>query len=75
MQFLKKHPARLYALVTAVLGLLVAYGVDVPETPILGVVTAALALVSGEVVQRAENAKTAEAFATPVATHDQLDGE
>ncbi|MFI8890518.1 hypothetical protein [Streptomyces paradoxus] len=75
MQFLRNHPARVYALVTAVLGLLVAYGVNVPETPILGVVTAALALLSGEVVQRAENAKTAAALATPVEPHGQLDRE
>ncbi|MET9729330.1 hypothetical protein ABZZ79_01305 [Streptomyces sp. NPDC006458] len=65
----------MYAFVTAGLGLLVAYGVDVPETPILGVLTATLALISGEVVQRTEDAKTVQAFATPVESHVELVGK
>ncbi|MFB7185212.1 hypothetical protein ACFCZT_07810 [Streptomyces sp. NPDC056230] len=69
MNLLKTHPARVYALVVAVLGLLVAFGVRVPETSILGVVTAVLALVSGEVVQRTEDGKTADALATQPETH------
>lgn len=75
MKLLKTHPARVYALVVAVLGLLVAFGVHVPETSILGVVTAVLALVSGEVVQRTEDSKTADALAAQPETRADMVGE
>lgn len=75
MNIIKTHPARVYALIVALLGLLAAYGVNVAEKPILGVAGAALALISGEFVQRTENGKTADALATPVAGHSNLVGE
>ncbi|MFF7233942.1 hypothetical protein [Streptomyces sioyaensis] len=75
MNVIKTHPARVYALVVALLGLLAAYGVNVAEKPILGVVGAALALISGEFVQRTEDGKTSAALATPVRGHANLVGE
>lgn len=59
--FLRQHPARVYALVVAVLGLVGVFVAGLPVSPILAVVAAVLALFGGEAVQRTENAKTDEA--------------
>ncbi|OYP17334.1 MULTISPECIES: hypothetical protein [unclassified Streptomyces] len=75
MEFLKKHPARGYSLAVAVLGLVAAYGVEVPEGQVLGVVGAALALLSGEAVQRVEDAKTRDALLSPAPGHVGLADE
>ncbi|MBK3559304.1 hypothetical protein JHN55_22815 [Streptomyces sp. MBT56] len=65
MTFLKTHPARLYSLAVAVLGLVTAFGVHVPEAQVLGVVAAVLGLAGGEAVQRVEDAKTRDALLSP----------
>ncbi|MFI8237612.1 hypothetical protein ACIF83_10225 [Streptomyces sp. NPDC085866] len=75
MNFVKTHPARVYAAVVAVLGLVAALGIDVPSAQILGVVSAVLGLVGGEVVQRVENGKTADALLTPSPGHFNLADE
>jgi hypothetical protein len=75
MDFLKKHPARVYSLVVAALGLAAAFGVEVPEAQILGAVGAVLALISGEAVQRVEDSKTRDALLTPSPAHGGLADE
>ncbi|MFF1776960.1 hypothetical protein [Streptomyces virginiae] len=72
MNFVKTNPARLYALAVAVLGLVAALGVHVPEGQVLGVVAAVLGLVGGEAVQRFEDAKTRDALLTPSPVHGGL---
>ncbi|MCB5179514.1 hypothetical protein [Streptomyces antimicrobicus] len=72
---IKKHPARIYALALAVLGLVAAYGINVPQAQVLAVVAAVLGLVGGEAVQRVEDAKTADALLTPSPLHGGLAGE
>lgn len=64
LAFLKQNPARVFALAVALVTLLVAYGIDLPQEAWLGVVAAVLALFGGEVVQRKENAKTEAALWT-----------
>ncbi|MFJ9671095.1 hypothetical protein ACIRP5_09955 [Streptomyces sp. NPDC101221] len=61
MQFVKAHGARLYAVAVAVLALVAHFVPELPSELVLGVVAATLGL--GEAVQRAEDRKTAEAFA------------
>jgi hypothetical protein len=75
VRFLKTHPARVYALAVAVLGLLTAYGVHVPEAQVLGVLAAVLGLAGGEAVQRVEDAKTRDALLTPSPAHSNLADE
>lgn len=75
MNFVKTHPARVYAAVVAVLGLVVSLGFDVPSAQILGVVSAVLGLVGGEVVQRVENGKTGDALLSPSPAHVGLADE
>jgi hypothetical protein len=75
MNFVKTHPARVYAAVVAVLGLVAALGVDVPSAQILGAVAAVLGLVGGEVVQRVENGKTVDALLSPSPAHVGLADE
>lgn len=65
MNFLKTHPARLYSLAVAVLGLVAALGIHLPEGQVLGVLAAVLSLAGGEAVQRVEDAKTRDALLTP----------
>ncbi|MFD6970603.1 hypothetical protein [Streptomyces sp. NPDC059949] len=72
MQFIKSNPARVYALAVAILGLVAAYGIDVPQPQVLAVLAAVLGLVGGEVVQRVEDAKTADALLTPSPLHGGL---
>ncbi|MFF1739606.1 hypothetical protein [Streptomyces mirabilis] len=72
MNFVKTHPARIYAAVVAVLGLVAAFGIDVPSAQILGAVAAVLGLAGGEVVQRVENGKTFDALLTPSPAHSNL---
>lgn len=62
MSFIKAHPARIYAVVVAVLALAADYGLKLPSGHIMGVIAALIGLVGGEAVQRVENAKTADAF-------------
>jgi len=64
IDFLKQNPARVFALAVAIVTLLVAYGIDLPQEAWLGLVAAVLALFGGEVVQRKENAKTEAALWT-----------
>ncbi|UFQ15501.1 MULTISPECIES: hypothetical protein [Streptomyces] len=59
MQFIKTHPARIYAMAVAALALVAHYVPELPSALVLGLVAAVLG--TGEVVQRAENAKTTEA--------------
>lgn len=72
MKSLKSQPARVYALAVAVLGLVAAYGIDVPQPQVLAVVAAVLGLAGGEVVQRVEDAKTRDALLTPSPGHSGL---
>ncbi|MFJ4794008.1 hypothetical protein [Kitasatospora purpeofusca] len=62
MNFVKTHPARLYAVLVAVLALVAHFVPELPGALILAVAAAVLG--TGEAVQRVENAKTNEA-ATP----------
>ena len=64
LAFLKQNPARVFALAVALVTLLAAYGIDLPQEAWLGLVVAVLALFGGEVVQRKENAKTEAALWT-----------
>ncbi|MEV7589723.1 hypothetical protein AB0O42_05560 [Streptomyces sp. NPDC089922] len=68
----KSQPARVYALAVAVVALMAAYGVDVPQPQVLAVVAAVLGIVGGEVVQRVEDDKTADALLTPSPLHGGL---
>jgi hypothetical protein len=74
MDFVRKHPARVYAVVVAALALVSAFGVSLPQAQILGLAGAVLSLLGGEVVQRAENAKTREALSVPVIAHNPHSG-
>ncbi|ROQ59128.1 hypothetical protein EDD93_6509 [Streptomyces sp. 840.1] len=62
MRLIKQHPARIYAVAVAVLALVAHYVPDLPSALVLGLVAAVLA--TGEVVQRAEDRKTAETTGT-----------
>jgi hypothetical protein len=64
-----------YALAVAILGLVAAYGIHVPAAQILGVVSAVLGLVGGELVQRVEDGKTSDALLTPSPGHVDLSDE
>lgn len=75
MNFVKTHPARVYALVVAVLGLVASLGVHVPEGQVLGVLAAVLGLLGGEAVQRVEDAKTRDALLSPSPGHVGLADE
>lgn len=59
--FVRANPARIYAVVLAVIVLLGAYGIQLPQEAWLGLVAALLALAGGEAVQRVEDRKTADA--------------
>lgn len=59
MQFVKTHPARIYAVLVAALALVVHYLPDLPSALILGLAAAVLG--TGEAVQRTEDRKTAGA--------------
>jgi hypothetical protein len=61
IDFLRTHPARVYSVAVAVLALVASFGVDVPAAQILGVIAAVFGLAGGELVQRVEDRKTAEA--------------
>ncbi|MEU7190923.1 hypothetical protein [Streptomyces sp. NPDC045369] len=71
MQFVKAHPARIYAIVAAALALVVHYVPDLPSALILGLAAAVLG--TGEIVQRTEDGKTIAAGETDE-DHDQADG-
>lgn len=60
--FVRKHPARVYAVLAALATCLPAALGGVPVAALLGLAGALLGV--GESVQRTENAKTAEALAT-----------
>lgn len=66
MQFIKQHPARIYAVLVAALALVAHYVPDLPSALVLGLAAAVLG--TGEAVQRAEDRKTAEAAAQPAPT-------
>ncbi|WP_328695751.1 hypothetical protein [Streptomyces sp. NBC_00342] len=72
MTFIKTHPARLYAVVVAALALVAHYVRELPSALVLGLVAAVLG--TGEVVQRAEDAKTATAGeGVPLDQHQDQD--
>ncbi|MFK0289524.1 hypothetical protein ACIQU6_03410 [Streptomyces sp. NPDC090442] len=56
MDFIRTHPARIYAVITAALALVAYYVPDLPDALILGLAAAVLGI--GESVQRTEDAKT-----------------
>lgn len=60
MQFIKAHGARLYAVAAALIALAAHFVPDLPAELALGLVAAVLGL--GEVVQRTEDRKTADAL-------------
>ncbi|MEU2513794.1 hypothetical protein [Streptomyces syringium] len=60
LEVLREHPARVYSVAAAAVALLAQY-VTIPQEALLGLVAALLG--AGEVTQRVENSKTAEAFA------------
>jgi predicted regulator of Ras-like GTPase activity (Roadblock/LC7/MglB family) len=60
MNFLKSHPARIYAVLVAALPILAHFLPDVPTEAVLAVAAAILG--TGEAVQRVENTKTADAY-------------
>lgn len=59
MQFISKHPARIYAVAVAALALVAHYRPELPSALVLGLVAAVLGV--GEAVQRTEDRKTAGA--------------
>lgn len=59
LKFIVTHPARLYAVLTALLALFAHYFPGLPGALILAVVAASLG--AGEAVQRTEDAKTLRA--------------
>ncbi|MFJ9549092.1 hypothetical protein [Streptomyces erythrochromogenes] len=61
MEFVRTHPARIYAVAVAVLALVAHYRPELPGALVLGLVAAVLGI--GEAVQRAEDQKTAVAGA------------
>ncbi|MEE1835767.1 hypothetical protein [Streptomyces sp. SP17KL33] len=62
LKLIKAHPARIYALVVALLPLVAHFLPNVPTEAVLGAVVAVLGL--GEAVQRTENTKTDDAYWT-----------
>ncbi|MFG3036851.1 hypothetical protein ACGFYZ_08105 [Streptomyces sp. NPDC048330] len=76
MQFISKHPARIYAVAVAVLALVAHYRPELPSALVLGLVAAVLGV--GEAVQRTEDRKTATAGEPTESEHqddDQADAE
>lgn len=61
MQFITTHPARLYAIVAALVALVAHYVPNLPVVLVLGLAAALLG--TGEAVQRTENRKTDNAAA------------
>ncbi|MFI6052762.1 hypothetical protein ACIBCO_22105 [Streptomyces violascens] len=59
LQFIKQHPARIYAVLVAALALIVHYVPELPSALILALAAAILG--TGEAVQRTEDNKTATA--------------
>ncbi|MCX5398474.1 hypothetical protein [Streptomyces sp. NBC_00102] len=68
MQFIKAHPARIYAVVVAALALVAHYVPGLPSALVLGLVAAVLG--TGEAVQRTENGKTVAAGTDQGNDHD-----
>lgn len=60
LELAREHPARLYSIAAAAVTLVALYVPGLPQEAILGLVAALLG--AGEVTQRVENSKTAEAF-------------
>lgn len=61
IEYVRRNSARVYAVVVAVMALVLHYAPNLPGDLALGVVAAVLALFAGEKVQRVENRKTNEA--------------
>lgn len=72
---IRRNPARVLGLVSAIFLLLVAYGVEFPQEAWLGVVVAALALLGGEGAQRIEDGKTNSALWTEPPLEEEYVGE
>lgn len=64
LEFVKAHPARVYAVLAACAALLPAVVGGVSTVALLGIVAALLGV--GEKVQRTEDSKTEDALFTPV---------
>lgn len=62
MDFIRTYAARIYAVASAVVALVLVYVPGLPDLAILAVVAAVLGL--GEAVQKADDAKTAVALAS-----------
>ncbi|WP_405016426.1 hypothetical protein OHV05_04385 [Kitasatospora sp. NBC_00070] len=62
--FVRTHPARLYAVLTATLALVAHYVPGLPTALALALVAAVLG--TGEAVQRVEDGKTSTALQAPV---------
>lgn len=56
--YLRRNSARVYAVVVAIMALVLHYLPDLPGDLALGIVAALLTLAAGEKVQRVENRKT-----------------
>ncbi|WP_326827355.1 hypothetical protein [Streptomyces sp. NBC_01751] len=75
MNLFKTHPARVYGLAVAVLALVADFGIDTHSGKVLGVLAAFLGLAGGDVLQRFEDGKTADALLTPSPVHANLADE
>lgn len=73
MEFIKTHPARIYAVAVAALALVAHYVPELPSALVLGLVAAVLG--TGEAVQRAEDNKTAAAGEDVHQGDDQADAD
>lgn len=71
MQFIKAHPARIYAVAVATLALVAHFVPELPSALVLGLVAAVLG--TGEAVQRTENRKTADT--APVGEDEHQDDQ
>ncbi|MGW2425070.1 hypothetical protein ACWC0C_38510 [Streptomyces sp. NPDC001709] len=71
MQFIKTHPARIYAVAVAALALVAHYVPELPSALVLALVAAVLG--TGEAVQRTEDGKTAAA-GEATGDNDQANG-
>lgn len=73
MELISTNPARLYAVVSAALALLVYFVPSIPVELVLGLAAAILGI--GEGVQRTEDRKTSRALSEPVEhVHDEQCG-
>lgn len=70
--FIRKNPARIYAVAVAAIPLLLLLVPSLPVASVLSLVAAALALFGGEAVQRTEDSKTVTAYLAPSPVADPV---